>query len=113
MRRPVLVVLPLLIALTGALAGCLGCEPLADVRHLTSAPEGKPIHNWTQADAEAYPTIHRLIEKTTKGDHAHAAVSPKAEESFWLSHGIDPASEKKELFVSYEEEFYRLRILSC
>lgn len=110
------VVLPLLATLLGVLLpGCLGCQPLLEVRHCLEAqceasPDAVEVA-WGAADAEAWPDVDRLLRAAEAGEHEHMEWTGAQEDAFWAHYGV--GGEERELIVHRDGERFRVRVLAC
>ena len=117
---PPAVVAALLAAVVVALPGCLSCEPLLEVRHCLDgqarclpedwSDDAKGV-NWTTELAAAWPDVTALMDATDLGTHAHLKWTPEREDALWAAFGV--SGDEPELFVTYRDDVYRVRVLTC
>lgn len=97
------------------LAGCLDCQPLLEVRHCLErqcdpSPDAVEVA-WTEEDAQTWPDVDRLMDRTELGEHEHRKWTHEREQAFWQQYGV--TGDRRELIAEKDDELYRVRVLTC
>lgn len=117
MPRPRLLSILLVALASGALAGCLACEPVLEVQRCHSGvrdcdPDPADVRDWTAEHAEAWPELDALLT-AMDDEHGHAGWTAEKEDAFWTYWSMDPDAPEKDLYVEHADTVYRVRVITC
>ena len=107
------------LALSAPLAGCFQCEPQLDVRDCTRRiagcdPGAGRVVAWNPELDGLWPDVARLIETVEPDMHGHVDWTPEQAEAFWAFYQVPPGDGvHRQLFLSHEDELFRVRVLPC